>query len=378
MSEPEAPDAPDSAIARMRGPSRKTLIAISAAALLVLVAAVALFFVGAGSTAEASRRYGDFWGCVAGDSLAEGERAELRMRAVAAALGEKRGDWPHRCQQSLDSFYASLPSDPKSEAIRQLMDVELACQKKCDSDKIVAVLPQIDTLARAAKIRPQGDRKIDPPSRLDGVPLQDRDFDELLPGVLTLRGIAAIGEGKKALLYRDQSNALYLCEADPDDAEAPAKCGVLETPVLPQSARLVEGKTQSIIHGIVKMGATPEETEYGAFSAWTNERVAEELGALTLASDRPRLGVASRTWFDADVGGTKATLTRLESGVLSLTRGETRTFVMDDAEHGGPATGEPFAVIGKTRALVLFQGKKGISALIVPPEGKPEPAKKMN
>jgi hypothetical protein len=113
--------------------------------------------------------------CYIAGAAGRRQRAEMRLRAVAAALGDKRG-WPDDYQRSLDAFYESIPSDPKSEGIRQLMDVELDCKRKCDTSKIVATLPQIDALAEAAKLRPQGSSKSEPPPRLQGVPLQDRDF----------------------------------------------------------------------------------------------------------------------------------------------------------------------------------------------------------
>ncbi len=127
------------------------------------------------------------------------------------------------------------------------------------------------------------------------------------------------------------------------------------------------------MHGIVRMAATPEESEYGAFDAWTGEPIADDLGTLVLASDRARFRPASRVWAEADLSGTKITLKRTESGVLELERGDRRLFVMDDAEHGGPASGEPFAVTGATGVVVFFQGKKGLSALLVPREGRPRP-----
>ncbi|MBL8741509.1 MAG: hypothetical protein JNK04_10460 [Myxococcales bacterium] len=367
----QEPGAPDSVIARMRGPSKRLLVALGVGGLLVVIGIVAILLTGR-STEGAAKAYGDFWGCIAGEPLEDGERAEMRMRSVAAALGEKKLGWPDDCQRSLDAFYESIPSDPKSEAIRQLMDVELDCKRKCDTSKIVVTLQQIDSLAEAAKIRPKGPSKSDPPARLEGLPLQDRDFPELVPGTVTFRGVTSLGPSRRALLYRDASGALALCEVD-TAGESPARCGAVAAKILPQSARFVEGKTVPTVHGIVKMAETPEDTEYGAFDAWTGEPIADDLGTLVLASDRARFQAPSRVWADADLGGVKATLTRTESGVLMLERGGRRSFVMDDAEHGGPASGDPFAVSSPAGIVVFFQGKKGLSALFVPREGRPRP-----
>lgn len=367
----QEPGAPDSAIARMRGPAKKkVLVALAVAGVVLVAGMVALFLVGS-STADASKAYGNFWGCIAGEPLEEGERAEMRMRAVAAALGEKKGGWPDDCQRSLDAFYESIPSDPKSEGIRQLMDVELDCKKKCDTSKIVATLQQIDSLAEAAKLRPTGPSKSDPPPRLEGTPLQDRDFPELLPGIVSFRGVTVLGPDKRALLYRDQGGPLLMCEVEIDAGSA--RCGPVKAKILPQSARFVEGKTEPIVHGIVKMAEQPEDTEYGAFKAWTGEAIEDDLGTLVLASDRTRFQAPTRVWLDADLGGTKLTAIRGETGVLELRRGDRKLFVMDDAEHGGPASGDPFAVTGTAGAVVMFQGKKGLSALYLPREGKPRP-----
>lgn len=368
--------APDSVIARMRGPSKKLLVIVGIAGVLALGVGL-VTVLGGRSAGDASKAYGDFWGCIAGEPLEEGERAEMRMRAVAAAQAGKKGGWPDDCQRSLDAFYESIPSDPKSEGIRQLMDVELDCKKKCDTSKIVATLQQIDSLALAAKLRPTGPSKsfdqrstnLQSPARLEGTPLQDRDFPELLPGIVTFRGVTSLGPDKRALMYRDEGGALLLCEVEIDAGSA--RCGQVKAKLQPRSARFVEGKTEPIVHGIVKMAEQPEDTEYGAFKAWTGEPIEDDLGTLVLASDRARFQAPTRVWADVDLGGTKLMVMRHETGVLQLQRGERKLFVMDDAEHGGPATGDPFAVSGTSGVVVFFQGKKGLSALYVPREGQP-------
>jgi hypothetical protein len=363
MQEP----APDSVIARMRGPSKKLLATLAVVGVLALGAGLAIVLTRPNNP-EVSQAYGDFWGCIAGEPLAEGERAEMRMRSVTAAhLSNKKG-WAGDCQQSLDAFYESIPSNPKGEAIRQLMDIELDCKKKCDTSKIVATLPQIDALAEAASLRPTVTHANAPP-RLVGVPLQDGVFGELLPGIVTFRGVTTLSPDKRALMYRDKEGALAICEVD--IAEGAARCAPSKAAILPQSARFVEGKSEPIVHGIVKMAEKPEDTEYGAFKAFSGESIADDLATMVLASDRVRLQAPSRVWAEADVGGTKLTLTRLETGVLQLARGDEKRFVMDDAEHGGPATGDPFPLIGSSGVVVLFQGKKGLSALFVPREGAP-------
>ncbi len=192
---------------------------------------------------------------------------------------------------------------------------------------------------------------------------READFGVVARGILTLRGRVNIGD-KTALLYRAPSGDLVLCTVQPDAATSVA-CDELRLGVRPQTARLVEGQSEILIHGVTKMGQTPEETEYGAFRA-DGSSYEGDIGALTMASDRPTLPPASATWFSAELGGKKTSLTRKPSGELELTReGDEPVVVVLDADRGGPSTGQPMAFIGTSAVVVVFQTKQGLSGVRV-------------
>jgi hypothetical protein len=102
--------------------------------------------------------------------------------------------------------------------------------------------------------------------------------------MVTFRGTTALGPDKRALLYRDAAGALGMCELEIDAGSL--RCGRVAAKILPQSARFVEGKTEPIVHGIVKM-AERRRHRYGAFNAWTGAPIEDDL-TLVLASDRTR------------------------------------------------------------------------------------------
>ncbi len=362
---------PDSAIVRMKGSGKKPLIALAVGAAVVVVV-VLIVVLGKNSAGDAKQAYGELWTCAVGDALDDGETLETRMRGIAAVESD---DWPSRCKPQLLSFYESLPGDDKSEAVKRLMELELGCKQGCSAAALPSKLGQVDHLARGAGLEPKASSKTSPPKTLRGAPLMEADFAVLVPGVPSLRGVANIGEQRTALLYRAQSGAPWLCELDPD-GERPVKCGALSLPVSPQSTRLVEGRTESIVYGVTKLGESATDSSYGAFRAWTGAPIEDDASSLALATDRPRLPPPGSTWLSAELGGKPTKLERMSNGVLKLTRGdEPSRFVMDDSEHGGPGTGEPQSFAGKRGAVVVFQTKKGIAGLVITSEGKAVPAR---
>jgi hypothetical protein len=194
---------------------------------------------------------------------------------------------------------------------------------------------------------------------------RESDFGVVARGILNLRGMVKQGD-KTGLLYRAPDGNLVLCVVEPDGAKS-VSCDELRVPLRPQTARLVEGQSEFLVHGVTKMGLTPEETEYGAFRA-DGSSYDGDLEKLSMASDRPTLPPPSATWFSADLGGKKTSLTRRPSGELELLRaGDEPLIVMHDSDHGGPSTGTPMAFVGANAAVVIFQTKQGLSGLLVDP-----------
>lgn len=187
------------------------------------------------------------------------------------------------------------------------------------------------------------------------------DFGVVARGILSLRGKTQLGH-KTALLYRAGDGGLVACVIEPDGAKS-VSCDELNLPLRPQSARLVEGQGEVLVHGVTKMGLTPEETEYGVFRP-DGSSYEGDLEKLTMASDRPTLPPSSRTWFAGDLGGKKTSLTRRPSGELELARaGEDPLVVIHDADHGGPSTGTPMTFVGADAVVVIFQTRDGLSGL---------------
>lgn len=329
-----------------------------------------------GSSKNASKTYGALWGCMVGDPLEGGESLESRLRSINAATDDK-SDWPKRCDKEATTFYESLGSDAKSDGVRELMELEVKCATNCSATALLSKLGQINDAASSARINPDGatDYK-DKPARLEGQPLLADAFKELIPGTASLKGMTSIGEGKTALLYRDSVPTLHVCEVAPD-AEKPVRCGPITLPITRfDEARLVEGKTTTTIYGITQMGLTPEEMQFGVFDAWTAQPTADVPAEVKQAS-APALPPASPKWIDADLDGTHITVSRTPNGVLRIVRGKAAPrWVMDDADHGGPGSGEPMTFVGKKRALVLFTGKNGLIGLSVDGEGNFAPLSK--
>src|SRR5262245_18759090 len=82
----------------------------------------------------ASKAYGAAWGCMVGEPLETGEPLERRQRSIAAALADKQGDYPKRCDPLVQKFYESLGSDPKVDALREIMELDVKCSEKCSAD----------------------------------------------------------------------------------------------------------------------------------------------------------------------------------------------------------------------------------------------------
>ncbi len=351
----------------------------------LIVAVVALLAIGAGAgfyitrarkKPSASHAYGQLHACLFGPVLAEGESFDTRTRSIDAALGEERGDYPARCEPALTTFYESLGGDPKSDGLKEVLEIELGCKDKCSTASLIKKISQIHDIAASAKIKPEGaDEVANVPPRLTGKPLKASEFREIVPGTVVLQGLTSLGPGKTALLYKDTVGILHLCEIEPD-GERPLACAPIRVPVGAQTARLVEGKEKPTIYGVVSMGATPEETKYGVFDAKLGEPTGDDPKEVKSATDRPRLPASSPTWVEAPLEGTKLRVYRAKNGVLRLDReGDAPRFIMDDSDHDGPATGEPIPFVGQKRAVVLFTGKQGISGLIVKGDGSVEPAK---
>lgn len=322
-----------------------------------------------------SRAYGQLHACLFGAPLAEGESFESRERSIEAALGDDNGDYPARCQPALDAFYGALGGDPKSDGLKEVLELEIGCKDKCSPGALLKKIAQIHDIAAAAKITPEGAGDASAPPQLTGKPLRASDFREIVPGTVVLQGLTGVGPGKTALLYKDTVGILHLCEIEPD-GERPIACSPIRVPVGAQTARLVEGKDKPLVFGVVSMGATPEETKYGVFDAKRGEATEDEPKEVKTATDRPRLPAASATWVEAELGGSKLRLFRAKNGVLRLDRdGDPPRFVMDDADHGGPSTGEPIPFVGRSRAVVLFTAKQGLSALVMSADGTVAPAK---
>lgn len=309
-----------------------------------------------------------------GEPLAEGEPVESRVRSIDAALGDDRGDYPKRCDATITKFYESVDDgDKKTAGLRELLEVEAHCNERCSAESFLKRIEQFDDAASAARIRPEGGALDKGPPRLTGKPFVAGDFKEIVPGTVQLQGMTGTGAGKTALLYRDTVGILHVCEVEPD-GEKPVVCSPTSVPVGAQTARLVEGKAQPTIWGVVSIGATPAESKYGVFDARKGEQTEDDPGSVTSASDRPRLPAPSATWVEADLDGAHVALSRTKNGLLKLERaGAPPRIVLEDADHGGPSTGGPIPFIGKKAAVVLFNAKQGIAALVVKSDGTVEP-----
>lgn len=369
----------DADLERMKGGKSTPLIVGGLVVLLAAGGGLGYYFwsKSKGSSKNASKNYGALWGCMVGDPLEGGETLESRLRSINAAADDKKGDWPKRCDKEATTFYESLGSDPKSEGVRELMELEVKCATSCSATALLNKLGQIHDAASSARINADGasDYK-DKPTRLEGQPLTADAFKELIPGTAQLKAMTSLGSGKTALLYRDSVPTLHVCEVAPD-ADKPVRCGPITLPITRlDEARLVEGKTSTAVYGITQMGATPEEMQFGVFDAWSGLQT-EDVPADVKKAGPPTLPPVSATWVDAELDGTRIIISRANNGVLRIVRGTNAPrWVMDDSDHGGPGSGEPLAFVGKKRALVLFTGKSGLIGLSVNGEGQIEPLTK--
>jgi hypothetical protein len=198
------------------------------------------------------------------------------------------------------------------------------------------------------------------------------DFSDLTPGVLSLRGKVSLGGERHALLYRAPAGHLVVCTLTPDAAPY-VDCTEPKTSIRPQTARLVEGKSEVWIHGVTHMGATPEETKHGVQGLDGGE-VDADASDLRLSPERPSLPPPSKTWFSGSLGSTRLELSRSESGDLLLSVGDAEAvLVMKDKDRGGPATGMPISFVGKENVVVLFQNERGLGALRLDASGNATP-----
>lgn len=216
------------------------------------------------------------------------------------------------------------------------------------------------------RLRPGGE----PPIAAAPMPLlRAADFADLTPGVLSLRGKVALGDQRHALLYRAPAGHLVVCTITPDQAPY-VDCSEPKTTIRPQTARLVEGKSEVWIHGVTHMGATPEETKHGV-QGMDGAELDGDANDLRLSPERPSLPPPSKTWFSGSLGATQLALARSESGDLMLSVGDTEAvLVMKDKDRGGPATGMPITFVGKENVVVLFQNERGLGALRLSADGE--------
>lgn len=221
------------------------------------------------------------------------------------------------------------------------------------------------------RLRPDGDGEL-PIVTAKKPLLRAADFADLTPGVLSLRAKVSLGGERHALLYRAPAGHLVVCTLTPDAAPY-VDCTEPKTSIRPQTARLVEGRSEVCIHGVTHMGATPEETQHGV-QGLDGSEIAADSSDLRLSPERPSLPPPSKTWYSGSLGATRLELSRVESGDLMLSVGDTEpVLVMKDKDRGGPATGMPITFAGKENVVVLFQNERGLGALRLDASGRATP-----
>lgn len=193
--------------------------------------------------------------------------------------------------------------------------------------------------------------------REDDALLATSDFATHARGVSKLQGKVDLEGGGYGLLYSRGRGAWTACTVRPSDAQA-IDCSELAPPLRESSVHLVAGQSRVLIGGVTRMGATPEETEYGVFDA-SGEKIASTLEGYSL-SDGDRVPALGDTWVD--VAGVKV---KQGAGGLYLERsGAARELLMS-----GAAMGQPLVLVSGDTAVIVFVRGGEVQALRVTAAG---------
>lgn len=188
------------------------------------------------------------------------------------------------------------------------------------------------------------------------------DFAPLARGVTKLQGKVDLDGGGHGLLYARGRGAWTACTVRPEDASRPVDCAELSPPLRESSVHLVAGQSRLLIGGVTKMGATPEETEYGVFDA-SGEKIASSLDGYSL-SDGERLPTLGDTWVDVRDGADHVTIERRAGGLFVERTSGASTLLMQSAEIG-----QPVVLATDGAAVLVFVRGGTVQALRVSADG---------
>jgi hypothetical protein len=157
------------------------------------------------------------------------------------------------------------------------------------------------------------------------------------------------------------------CEVRPDAARTPLSCQLLDRTVRASSAHLVADTDDIRVNAVTQMGATPDETEYGTFTA-SGEKVGDALED-RLASDRPQVPVLGDTWVSAALDGEQVVVGRKDGGLTLQIGSKPEETLVHSHDTDGPALGTPLVFIGQHAAVIVFHAEGSISAMRVTSDG---------
>jgi len=181
----------------------------------------------------------------------------------------------------------------------------------------------------------------------------------LIPGIVTVRGDVMLAKGHRALLLSNADGHLYTADIDVTTAPLTFAIRGLDVGLRASSAHLVNGKSEILVAGVTKMGATQAETEYGVFKP-DGTQVGKKIDGVDLASDRPVLALPVGAWVDTKVGEKHLLLVQNERHELTLSAGDEAPKVLFAApDRDGPAMGSPIITQGDAGAVLLFQDASG-------------------
>ncbi len=181
----------------------------------------------------------------------------------------------------------------------------------------------------------------------------------LIAGIVTVRGDVTLAKGHRALLLSNADGHLYT--ADIDVTKTPLTLAIrrLDVGLRASSSHLVNGKSEILVAGVTKMGATQAETEYGVFKP-DGTQVGKSIDGVDLASDRPVLALPVGPWVDTRVGGAHVVLAQNERHALTFSIGDdTPKVLFAPPDRDGPAMGSPIITQGDAGAVLLFQAGSG-------------------
>lgn len=175
--------------------------------------------------------------------------------------------------------------------------------------------------------------------------------------VARLQGKVALDGGGGGLLYANAGGGWTACEIHPELAVRPVHCAQVRAKLREGSVHLVAGRGSVWVAGVTRMGATPEETEYGVFDV-DGLPVASSIDGLSLADagDMPALDGVWVSVENVEV--------RQRAGGLYLERANGNSELLFEG-----SLGEPVVVQAPRAAVVLFRRGADLVGVRVTPDG---------